>query len=91
VAKGISATPVDCRAGACSAAAMSILPEYFVLLYNAHAASDAVDQFDIARRRREAAASFDRLLADQASAHLALINHVAANALALEEAIRGKL
>jgi hypothetical protein len=64
------------------------LPDFFLLLGEAHRAAKAVDNFDLRSEISESKAEFDRLCAEQAAACIALVQYCCSHKAELEEMFR---
>lgn len=64
------------------------LPDFFLLLGEAHHAAKAVDDFDLRSEIAESKAEFDRLCAEQAAACIALVQYCKSHGADLEEMFR---
>jgi len=64
------------------------LPDFFLLLKEAHHAAKAVDDFDLRAEISESKAEFDRLCAEQAAACIALVQYCSSHQAELEEKFR---
>lgn len=64
------------------------LPDFFLLLREAHHASEAVDCFDLRSEIAESKAEFDRLCAEQAAACIALVEYCSSHQAELERMLR---
>jgi hypothetical protein len=64
------------------------LPEFFLLLAEAHHAARAVDNFDLRSEIAGSKAEFDRLCEEQAAACTALVRYCSEHKTELEEALR---
>jgi hypothetical protein len=64
------------------------LPDFFLLLGEAHHAAKAVDDFDLRSEIPESQAEFDRLCVEQAAACIALVQYCTSHKAELEEMFR---
>jgi hypothetical protein len=64
------------------------LPDFFLLLAEAHHAARAVDDFDLRSEIAESKAEFDRLCAEQAAACIALVQYCNSHKAKLERMFR---
>jgi hypothetical protein len=65
-----------------------IRPQFTRLLYAAHAASEAVDRFDLHSEQPASVAVWNQLLADEHAASAALVRHIIAHGPALLAQLR---
>ena len=64
------------------------LPDFFLLLREAHHASEAVDCFDLRSEIAEDKPEFDRLCAEQAAVCIALVQYCSSHKAELERMFR---
>lgn len=70
---------------------MSPLHDYFILLRDAFNTSEATDMFDLRSEDNVSVDKWNRLLAEECQAQLALINHIKEHSEAICNDLRGAI